>query len=111
MLITTRNLTIDDDRFAIIKERIGRLFRNSELAAPSVQVGDYMSWLTEDEGYLTDELEAELPQITADALRVFQRELLGQMHMEVLAHGNVNEENALELTDMIVSTLEPRVLP
>ncbi|KAK4156700.1 ubiquitin carboxyl-terminal hydrolase [Chaetomidium leptoderma] len=110
VLITTRDLEIRDDRFAIIKERISRGYRNWELSAPWTQIGDYMSWLTIDQGYVVEELEAELPHITPDALRVFQKELLAQMHMEVLAHGNMYKEDALRLTDMIESTLKPRVL-
>jgi insulysin len=111
VLITTRDLDIRDDRFAIIKERITRGYRNWELSAPWTQIGDYMSWLTIDQGYVVEELEAELPHITPDALRVFQKELLAQMHMEVLVHGNIYKEDALRLTDMIESTLKPRVLP
>ena len=111
VLITTRDLEIRDDRFAIIKERISRGYRNWELAAPWTQIGDYMTWLTMDQGYVVEELEAELPHITPDALRVFQKEMLAQMHMEVLVHGNVYKEDALRLTDMIESTLKPRVLP
>ncbi|KAK4123327.1 ubiquitin carboxyl-terminal hydrolase-like protein [Parathielavia appendiculata] len=111
LLITTRDLEIRDDRFDIIKERISRGFRNWELSAPWTQIGDYMSWLNVDQGYIVEELEAELPHITPDDLRVFQKELLAQMHMEVLAHGNIYKEDALRLTDMIESTLKPRVLP
>jgi insulysin len=37
--------------------------------------------------------------------------MLAQMHMEVLVHGNIYKEDALKLTDMIESTLKPRVLP
>ncbi|KAK4107000.1 hypothetical protein N656DRAFT_764192, partial [Canariomyces notabilis] len=33
------------------------------------------------------------------------------MHMEILIHGNLYKEDALKLTDMIESTLKPRVLP
>ncbi|KAL2188482.1 LuxS/MPP-like metallohydrolase [Thermothelomyces heterothallicus CBS 203.75] len=111
VLVTTRDLEIRDDRFAIIKERISRGYRNWELSAPWTQIGDYMSWLTVDQGYVVEELEAELPYITADALRVFHKELLSQMHMEILVHGNVYREDALRLTDMVESTLKPRALP
>ncbi|KAK3902491.1 Metalloenzyme, LuxS/M16 peptidase-like protein [Staphylotrichum tortipilum] len=111
VLLTTRDLEIRDDRFAIIKERISRGYRNWELASPWNQIGDYMTWLTMDQSYVVEEFEAELPHITPEALRVFQKELLSQMHMEVLAHGNMYKEDALRLTDMIESTLKPRVLP
>ena len=111
VLITTRDLEIRDDRFAIIKERISRGYRNWELAAPYTQINYYMWWLTIDRNYVAEELQDELPHITADAVRVFQKELLAQMHMEVLAHGNINKEDALKLTDIVESTLKPRALP
>ncbi|KAL1844376.1 hypothetical protein VTJ49DRAFT_55 [Mycothermus thermophilus] len=111
VLQTTRDLEIRDDRFTIIKERITRGYRNWELAAPWTQIGDYMSWLTADQGYVVEELEAELPHITADALRVFHKEMLAQMHMEVLVHGNVYKEDALKFSDMIASIMKPRALP
>ncbi|KAH6624653.1 Metalloenzyme, LuxS/M16 peptidase-like protein [Chaetomium sp. MPI-SDFR-AT-0129] len=111
VLITTRDLEIRDDRFAIIKERVTRGYRNWELAAPWNQIGDYMSWLTIDQGYVVEELEAELPHITADDIRVFRKDMLAQLHMEVLVHGNVYKEDALRLTSMVESTLKPRVLP
>lgn len=111
VLCTIRDLEIRDDRFAIIKERVSRGFRNWELSSPWSQIGDYMTWLTKDDDYTVEELGAELPHITADALRVFQKELLAQMHMEILVHGNLYKEDALKLTDMVESTLKPRVLP
>ncbi|KAH6617440.1 hypothetical protein F5144DRAFT_660714 [Chaetomium tenue] len=33
------------------------------------------------------------------------------MHVEILAHGNIYKKKALKLTDMVESTLKPRVLP
>lgn len=111
VLNTTRDLEIRDDRFAIIKERVSRGYRNWELAAPWTQIGDYMTWLTIDHGFVVEELEAELPFITPDAVRVFQKEMLSQMHMEVLAHGNIYKEDALKLTDMIEAALKPRPVP
>ncbi|KAL2263080.1 hypothetical protein VTK26DRAFT_8305 [Humicola hyalothermophila] len=111
ILITTRDLEIREDRFDIIKERVSRWYRNWELSAPYNQISNYMSWLTIDGGHIVEELEAELPCITADALQVFQKELLAQMHMEVLVHGNIHRKDALRLTDMVKSTLKPRVLP
>ncbi|KXX73626.1 Insulin-degrading enzyme [Madurella mycetomatis] len=111
VLITTRDLEIRDDRFAIIKERISRGYRNWELSPPWTQIGDYMSWLTIDAGYVVEELEAELPHITADSVRALQNELLAQMHMEIFVHGNLYKEDALKLTSMAETTLKPRVLP
>lgn len=111
VLITMRDLDIRDDRFDIIKERLTRGYRNWELQPPWHQIGDYTGWLTSEHDHVVEELEAELPGITAEGVRVFRKELLAQMHMEVYVHGNLYKEDALKLTDMIEKTLKPRVLP
>ncbi|KAK3939917.1 Metalloenzyme, LuxS/M16 peptidase-like protein [Diplogelasinospora grovesii] len=111
VLITMRDLEVRDDRFNIIKERLSRGYRNWELQQPWQQIGDYSAWLTAEHDHVVEELAAELPDIAADAVRQFRKELLSQMHMEIHVHGNLYKEDALKLTDMIESTLKPRKLP
>ncbi|KAL8419541.1 hypothetical protein RB594_002666 [Gaeumannomyces avenae] len=57
------------------------------------------------------ELVAELPTTDVRATQAFKQELLSQMHMEVYVHGNFYKEDVLRLTDLIETTLKPRVLP
>ncbi|KAK0722768.1 Metalloenzyme, LuxS/M16 peptidase-like protein [Lasiosphaeria miniovina] len=111
VLITVRDLEIREDRFAIIKERLTRGYRNWELQQPWTQIGDVTGWLISEHDYVVEELEAELPTITADDVRLFRKELLSQMHVELYVHGNLYKEDSLKLTDMLESTLKPRVLP
>ncbi|SPO02733.1 related to insulysin precursor (metalloendopeptidase) [Cephalotrichum gorgonifer] len=111
VLKTTRNLEIKDDRFDIVKERLKRAYSNWELQSSYQQVGDYLYWLNSERGYIVEEYAAELPNITAEALRQFKPQLLGQLHVELYAHGNLYKEDALRLTDMVQSILGPRPLP
>jgi len=111
VLITMRDLEIRDDRFDIIKERLTRAYRNWELQSPWHQIGEYLSWLAVENDLVVEELAAELPAVTAEAVRLFRKELLGQLHMEAYVHGNLYKEDALKLTDMIEKTLKPRALP
>jgi len=111
VLITMRDLEVRSDRFAIIKERLSRGYRNWELQPPWQQIGDYTSWLTCEHDHVVEELSAELPDITGEAVSRFRKELLAQMHMELYVHGNFYKEDALKLTDMVESTLKPRILP
>ncbi len=111
VLKTMRNQEIREDRFKIIKDRLTRGYRNWELQPPWQQIGDYMAALTVEHDHVVEELAVELPNITAEAVRVFRDELLEQMHMEIYVHGNLYKEDALKLTDTIESTLRPRVLP
>lgn len=111
VLATVRDLEVRDDRFAIIKERLIRGFQNWELSAPWHQTNSYMTWLTVDGNNVVEEIAAELPAMTADVIRSFKRELLAQMHFEVFVHGNFYKEDALKLTNLVESTLKPRILP
>ncbi|EON98117.1 putative a-factor-processing enzyme protein [Phaeoacremonium minimum UCRPA7] len=111
VLKTMRDIEIKDDRFAIVKERFSRAFRNWAFQQPFHQVGDYTNWLTTEHEHTVEEFVAELPSVTADDVRSFHKALLSQLHMEVLVHGNLYKEDALKLTDLIESTLKPRVLP
>ena len=110
VLITMRDIEIKDDRFEIITERLSRGYRNWELQQPFHQMWDYTSFLLTMQDYLVEELIAELDGITVDAVRAFKSQMLSQLHLDIYVHGNLYKEDALRLTDMIQSTLKPRVL-
>ncbi|KAI1338019.1 hypothetical protein F5Y15DRAFT_407897 [Xylariaceae sp. FL0016] len=111
VLMTMRDLSVKGDRFEIIKERLTRGYKNCEYQQPFTQIGDYVSWLTSEHDHVVEQLVAELPAITADALRHFHLQIMSQLHIEAYVHGNIYKEEALKLTDMIESILKPRVLP
>jgi len=111
VLKTMRDLEIKEDRFEIVKERLKRAYDNSELQMSYQQVGDYIHWLGAERAYIVEEFAAELPNVTAEAVRCHKRQLLGQMHIELYVHGNVYKKDAIQLTDLIQSTLNPRPLP
>jgi len=110
VLSTMRDLEIKEDRFGIIKERLGRGYRNCAFQQPYYQLGDYITWFTCENENTIAELAEELPAITVEATRNFHRELLSQFHLEIYVHGNLYKEDALKLTDMIVTALKPRPL-
>lgn len=111
VLTKIRDLEIKDDRFDIIKERASRGLRNSVLQQPYQLISKYTAWITKPVYYTFEELAEELPSITAESVRSFVKELLGQMHIDIHVHGNFYKEDALKLTDMIESTLQARPLP
>lgn len=111
VLKTTRELEIKDDRFDIIKERLVRGYGNWELQSSFHQIGDYLNWLNSERGFIIEEYSAELSSITAESLRQYKPQLLGQLHVELYVHGNLYKEDALRLTDMVQSVLAPRPLP
>ena len=108
---TINNGEVRDDRFLIVKERLMRSFRNFDYQPPYNQVGTYSRWLSSEKGWVNDQLQAELPSITAQDVRAFIPQLLSQLHIEVLAHGNLYKEDALKMTEMVEKMLKPGKLP
>lgn len=111
VLLTMRDIEIKEDRFAIVKERLLRGMRNWDYQQPYNQVGDFTRWLNSERGFINDQLLAELPRLEAEDIALFYPQLLRQMHIETLVHGNIYKEDALRLTNLIESTLKPRPLP
>ncbi|KAF6824712.1 zinc protease [Colletotrichum musicola] len=111
VLITMSDLEIKDERFNIIKERLNGEYNDWELQEPFNQVFDYTTWLNSERYYVAEECVAELPNITAEDIRQFKKQILSQLHIESFAHGNLNKEDALKLTGMIETSLKPPVLP
>ena len=111
VLVSLRDLEIKQDRFDIIKERMSRAYRNAEYSQPFHQVGSYMNWLGTERRYVNEQLGAELPHIEMADVKSFFPQLLKQLHIEILAHGNLYKEDALNITNLVESTLKPRPLP
>ena len=111
VLLSMRDLEVKPDRFKVIKDRVLRGFRNYSLHQPYRQVGDYTTWLGSDKGYIVDDYISELIPLTQEELASFFPEVLHQLHVEILCHGNLYKEDALKISDLVESTLKPRVLP
>jgi len=111
VLISLRDLEIRDDRFEIIKERMVRGYKNLEYTEPFRQINSYSRWLISAPGMVNFELLDELQTVTVEDIRQFAPQILKQMHLELLAHGNLYKEDALRITDLVESTLRPRALP
>ncbi|KAL8865692.1 MAG: hypothetical protein Q9174_006752, partial [Haloplaca sp. 1 TL-2023] len=111
VLVSMRDLEVKEDRFKIIKERVLRGLRNWDFQQPYRQVGDFTRWLGSEKGWITDQYLAEVIPLTAQDIRTFYPQILGQMHIELLAHGNILKEDARRMTDLVESILKPRVLP
>lgn len=109
--VTMRDIKIKDARFDIIKERLARGYENWQLQSSYQQVGDYMSWLTAERDYLVEEMAAELQNVSVDAIRLFHKQMLSQLFVEVYAHGNLYRGDALKVADMVESTFQARALP
>ena len=111
VLTIMRDLDVREDRFRIVKERLMRGYKNWEFQQPYHQIGTYSRWLNSDRAWINEEYLAELPHVEAEDIRLFFPQLLHQLHIEVLAHGNLAKEDALKFTDLVQDILRPRMLP
>lgn len=111
VLVSMRDLQVEPNRFKIVKERVLRGYRNWDFQQPFRQVGDYTSWLGKENGWINEQYLAELIHLQPDDISSFYPQLLRQTHVELLAHGNIYKEDALRMTQLILSTLKPRALP
>ncbi|GES66360.1 a-pheromone processing metallopeptidase Ste23 [Aspergillus terreus] len=111
VLTSMRDLSVNPDRFHIIKERLARGYKNAEYQQPFYQVGDYTRYLTAEKNWLNEQYAAELEHIEPEDISCFFPQLLRQNHIEVLAHGNLYKEDALRMTDSVENILKSRPLP
>ncbi|KAF2871159.1 Metalloenzyme, LuxS/M16 peptidase-like protein [Massariosphaeria phaeospora] len=111
VLVSVRDLDIREDRFKINHERMTRALRNSEFAQPFHQIGTYARWLRTEKGFMMDEHLKELDTITAKDVQNFYPQVLAQCNIEVLAHGNLHKEEALQITDLAEKIMRPKKLP
>ncbi|KAL9025425.1 MAG: hypothetical protein Q9196_005751 [Gyalolechia fulgens] len=111
VIVSMRDLEVKPDRFQIVKERVLRGLKNWDFQQPYRQVSDLTRWLGSEKGWITEQYLAEVIPLDAEDIASFYPQLLRQMHIEFLAHGNIHKEDALRMTDLVESTLRPRPLP
>lgn len=111
VLVSMRDLEVKPDRFKVVKERLFRSYRNWDFQQPYRQVGDYTTWLGREKGWINEALLAEHVHLQPEDISNFYPQLLGQVYIDLLAHGNIYKEDALRMTRLVESTLKPRSLP
>jgi insulysin len=111
VLVEMRDIEIKQDRFDIIKERLARGLKNFDFQEPFRQIGSYSRWLSKERVWSIHQLLEELPAVTVEDVRTFYPQILRQMHIELLVHGNLYKEDALRISDMVESVFKPRPLP
>ncbi|KAI5302635.1 Insulinase (Peptidase M16), partial [Ascosphaera pollenicola] len=111
VLATMKDIKIRTDRFGVIKERMARGFKNAEYQQPYLQVSTYLRYLIHEHSWVNRQYAAELEHITASDVEAFFPQVLRQMHVELLVHGNMYKEDALRITDMVEDTVKTRALP
>ncbi|KKA31035.1 hypothetical protein TD95_002969 [Thielaviopsis punctulata] len=105
VLLKVRDVVITDDRFNIVKEHMIRSLRNWKLQSAYNQVSFITQSLVEEKEYPVESLLKCLEVTHVDDVRHFHKLLLSQLHFEVLVHGNLDKEDALNMTLTVETTL------
>lgn len=111
VLLKMRDLEVKPDRFKVVKDYITRSYKNWELAPPYQQIREFSKYLSVERCWLTEEHLEEIEQLTPEDLASFIPELFKQMHIEILAHGNIYKEDALRLSQQVATVFKPKSLP
>lgn len=111
VLLGIRDLEIKKERFDVIKERTRKAYKNFDYRAPYRQVNAFSRMLISEKSWAPFQMLEELSEVTAEDLHLYFVELLRQMHIEILVHGNLYKEDALDITKLVESILCPRRFP
>ncbi|PWY80090.1 hypothetical protein BO83DRAFT_459862 [Aspergillus eucalypticola CBS 122712] len=111
VLLAVRDLEVRQEQFDVAKERVWKAYKNFDYLEPYRQINTFSRLLINERSWAPSQLLEELPAVTAEDVRAYISQLLRQMHIEVLVHGNLYKEDALGITKLVESTLRPRPFP
>jgi len=106
-----RNPNFADDRFEIAKENTIRGLRNAAQDSPYRLAIDEVNLLLTEPSWSEKQLLDVIGDVNADDLRQFVPQLLGELYVVALAHGNVNRDDALALGKIVETGLVEPATP
>lgn len=117
-----RNHVVKQERFAVIKDSLLRQLQNWKLNAPYDHAMHYTKYLLTSRQWTNEEKEEALKGtliylgplirlgIQAQDVQAFIPELLSNLHIEALIHGNATKEDAFKLTRIVEENLGAKPL-
>ncbi|SJX63498.1 related to STE23-Metalloprotease involved in a-factor processing [Sporisorium reilianum f. sp. reilianum] len=100
------NFQVDPRRFELVKDRVKRSYQNFAIEEPYRHATYYTTYLLQERMWTPQEKLRELEQLDVAEVQQFLPDLLQRMHLEVLAHGNLAKEEAIELSNMAWNALK-----
>lgn len=100
-------IEIRGDRLEILRERLLRGCRNSDLRKPCLQIPSYEPWLLSADApsaspqRLVRELVPGLEGATVESMRAFREQCLKRLHVEMYSHGNLTRSEAESITGIV----------
>ncbi|CAG8531276.1 2424_t:CDS:10 [Paraglomus occultum] len=110
ILTSMKDFKVDSQRFTLIKEQVQRGYHNSLLTEPYNNAIYYLTYLTTEIMWTSEEALEVLDAVTAEDIQSFYPQLLSSLHIEAIAHGNVSKDQALRVTNLVEDILLPKPL-
>ncbi len=101
----------DPERFDVVKEQVFRSYKNWYMEAPHQHAIYYGTHLTQEHMWSMEEKLKVMPRINLSKLNNFIQLVMGSLHLEVLAHGNLDQAQVLDWVKDVESTLSFQELP
>ncbi|KAJ1422925.1 Peptidase M16, C-terminal [Sesbania bispinosa] len=110
VLSAARSFMPTDDRYRVIKEDMKRALKNSNMKPLSHSTYLRLQVLCEN-FYDVDEKLHYLNDLFIDDLKAFIPELRSQLYIEGLCHGNLSEEEAINISNIFKMNFSVKPLP
>ncbi|KAJ1297238.1 hypothetical protein BS78_01G362300 [Paspalum vaginatum] len=110
ILSTFRSFSPKTDRFEVIKEDMERAYKNTNMKPMSHSTYLRLQVLREVFWDVDEKLEV-LMKLTFTDLVAFVPKIVSQLHIEGLCHGNLSEEEAINISKIFHNTLSAQTLP
>ncbi|KAK3316094.1 putative metalloprotease [Apodospora peruviana] len=99
-----RHLDVKQDQLEVAKERVRKASANFDFRDPHRQINIFSRMLISDRSWAPFQKLGELAGVTVEDMHLYVPHLLRQMHVELLVHGNLDKEEALQMADLVKST-------
>ncbi|GBB83220.1 hypothetical protein RclHR1_00100024 [Rhizophagus clarus] len=110
ILLKMKNFEVNPERFSLVKEYLQRDYKNSLLDSPHQHSSYYSLYLIQERLWSHEEKLEILDDIKFEDIKMFYPELLNQLYIESLIHGNILKDDAIKMIQKVEEILQPKVL-
>ncbi|CAO3652625.1 unnamed protein product [Cunninghamella blakesleeana] len=101
-----KHIQFDQEKFNMIKEQTIRDYSNFSLEAPFQHAAYYLTYTLKEHMWKYDDLSSELKDIQLEEVKANYGLFLSRLHVEALVHGNLTQDEAIQMFKMVETKLE-----
>nr|ODN99932.1 hypothetical protein L204_02377 [Cryptococcus depauperatus CBS 7855] len=98
---------VDLERFEDVVDVLRRGYKNGALKTPQSAARYWQMYALLQRSWTDEELLRELEHIVSEDVEAFKKEAIKRLHIETLVHGSATAREAMDIQDMLESTLHP----